>query len=75
MAKFEMIREIFNQCSGNQMRDVDFTTVETDRIEDYVQSYIDDPKATVERYESGNGVTIFEIEISGSRERFTFTAV
>ncbi len=28
--RYELIREIFNQCSGNQMRDVFASSVETD---------------------------------------------
>ncbi len=28
--QYEMIREIFNSCSGNQMRDVHFEEVETE---------------------------------------------
>lgn len=73
MKQYEMIREIFNNCSGNEMRDVDIQTIDTDNIEDYVRLYIEDPKATVERIEAGGGTIIYNIEIAGQRQRFSFT--
>jgi hypothetical protein len=73
--KYEMIREIFNNCSGNQMRDVDIQTIDTDNIEDCVRIYLDDPKAEVERYEVDGATTVFNIEIAGQRQRFSFTAL
>ena len=30
MAEYELVREIQNSCSGNQMRDVFFDEIETD---------------------------------------------
>lgn len=75
MQRYEMIREIFNNCSGNQMRDVDIQEIETENIEDQVRLYLDDPKAEVERYETEGGTTVFNIEIAGQRQRFSFTPV
>jgi hypothetical protein len=37
---YEMIREIFNLCSGNQMRDVFESEVETDNLDAYVKQYL-----------------------------------
>ena len=33
MAKYEVLREIFNQCSGNQMRDIYVEEVDIDTEE------------------------------------------
>jgi hypothetical protein len=71
--QYEMIREIFNNCSGNQMRDVDIQEIETDDVEDQVRMYLDDPKAEVERYDAEDGSTVFDIEVAGMRQRFSFT--
>jgi hypothetical protein len=75
MKKYEMIREIFNNCSGNQMRDTFIEEIETDNVEDQVRIYLDDSKAEVERYETEDGTTIFDIEIAGQRQRFSFTEI
>ena len=36
MAEYELVREIQNSCSGNQMRDVFFEEIETDDPEAYL---------------------------------------
>jgi hypothetical protein len=75
MKEYEMIREIFNNCSGNQMRDVHIDTIETDDVEEYVRAFLDDPKAVVERRDEPDGAIIFDIEVSGLRQRFGFSEV
>ena len=37
MAEYELVREIQNSCSGNQMRDVFFEEIETDDPVAYVR--------------------------------------
>ena len=32
MAEYELVCEIFNQCSGNQMRDVDFQEISVEEV-------------------------------------------
>jgi hypothetical protein len=73
MAKYEMIREIFNSCSGNQMRDVAISIVETDDVEECVREFIDDPDATVERRVEPNGTIIYDIVKFGLRQRYGFS--
>jgi hypothetical protein len=75
MKKYEMIREIFNSCSGNQMRDVHISVVETDDVEDYVRVFLDDPRASVERSVDPGGAVIFDIEVSGLRQRIGFSEI
>ena len=38
--EYEFIREIFNQCSGNQMRDVFVEEITTDDPDEYVARYL-----------------------------------
>ena len=71
--RYEMIREIFNSCSNNQMRDVYVTEVETDdpaKIMEQYQKYEDD---LLEREETDAGVIFFNLYSHGLRQRFTFT--
>lgn len=75
MAKYEMIHEIFNSCSGNQMRDIDIVEVDENAIESFVQVHMDDPNAKVERYVTVDGAIIYDIDILGQRQRYSFTAV
>jgi hypothetical protein len=71
--EYEMIREIFNNCSGNQMRDVDIRTVETDDVRAFVRIYLDDPEAVVEETAAPDGTIVFDVEKAGLRQRFSFT--
>jgi hypothetical protein len=73
MPKYEFIREIFNSCSGNQMRDVDIKEIETDSIEEIAKTYIESEKSEVEIIEDGKGTTIYNITNAGLPERLTFS--
>ena len=73
MKEYEMIREIFNNCSGNQMRDVDITTIETDDTDAFLQEYLRGSDAEIERIDAGNGTVIYEVVIAGIKERFSFS--
>ena len=53
MAEYELCCEIFNQCSNNQMRDVDFQEVSVEDTEAYVRSL--EPRAEIERRSSAAG--------------------
>lgn len=72
---YEFIREIFNNCSGNQMRDIDISEIETDDLEAYLRSVLRDDSIAWKRTEPETGVTVFEVDIDGLRERFTFTEI
>jgi hypothetical protein len=75
MREYEMIREIFNNCSGNQMRDVEITTVETDDTDAFLRVYLKETEADIERIDAAPGTVIYEVSIAGLRERFSFTEV
>ena len=48
--RYEVIREIFNKCSGNQMRDVFVSTVETDDPEGYVRDLLKGKEVVIDMF-------------------------
>ena len=76
MAKtYEMIREIFNQCSNNQMRDVDISEIETDDTDAVAKSFCKGSEVTCEKSIMENGTIIYDIVTDGVRQRLGFTEV
>ena len=70
--RYELIREIFNKCSGNQMRDVFVSSVETDDTEAYLRSQLVGTEITVEATETRDGV-IYDVVTDGLHQRYSFT--
>ena len=70
--RYELIREIFNQCSGNQMRDVFVSSVETDDTLAYLRSVLVGSELTIESTETRDGV-IYDVTTDGLHQRFSFT--
>ena len=70
--RYELIREIFNKCSGNQMRDVFVSTVETDDTEAYLRSLLVGKEIEMDRTETRDGV-IYDVVTDGLQQRFSFT--
>jgi hypothetical protein len=70
--RYELIREIFNQCSGNQMRDVFVSTVETEDTEAYLMAQLVGTEISVERTPTRDGV-IYDVVTDGLHQRFSFT--
>jgi predicted RNA-binding protein len=73
--KYEMIREIFNNCSGNQMRDVDVQEIETDDVDAYLARLYRGEHFTSARSVSEKGVVVFDIDTSGMTQRVSFTEI
>ena len=71
--RYELIREIFNKCSGNQMRDVFVSEVETDDPEGYVRNLVVGTSVTVDGHRTDNGALIYEVMSDGLHQRFSFT--
>ena len=67
-----MIREIFNNCSGNQMRDVFFSEVECDDLDEYVKQFCEGTVVECERLDKPDGTVIFELNTDGIRQRIGF---
>lgn len=70
--RYELIREIFNQCSGNQMRDVFVSSVETDDTEGYLRSVLVGTDIRIEAAPTRDGV-IYDVVTDGLHQRFSFT--
>jgi hypothetical protein len=71
--QYEAIWEIFNKCSGNQMRDVFFEEIETDDPDAYVRGRF--KGSSVAREAGAGGTLVYEIEDSGLRQRFSLTEI
>ena len=70
---YEMIREIFNQCSNNQMRDVFVSEIETNDTDAVAKSFCTGKNYTLEKEMKDDGVIIYELTVDGLRQRLSFT--
>jgi len=70
---YELIREIFNKCSGNQMRDVFVEEVTTDNPRAWLDQYLAGKEVNIEESFNADGSIIFDVDIAGLRQRFSFT--
>ncbi|GMO61159.1 MAG: hypothetical protein Ta2G_20940 [Termitinemataceae bacterium] len=70
--QYELIREIFNQCSGNQMRDVFVSEVETDDTDAYIKPFLVGDKVVCEKTKTDTSI-IYDLDLDGLKERFSFT--
>jgi hypothetical protein len=71
--KYEMIREIFNNCSGNQMRDVDVKEIETSNPDLTVKEFLIGNSVQCEKLEKPDGSVIFDINTDGILQRVSFS--
>ena len=71
--RYEVIREIFNKCSGNQMREVFVSTVETDNPEGYVRNLLKGKEVVIDKDVLPDGTIEFDVDIAGLKQRFSFT--
>jgi hypothetical protein len=75
MAEFEMIREIFNQCSGNQMRDVFIEEIEADDPDVEIKKYLTGKDVSCTKTVMDKGRVVFDVTTDGMRQRFSFTPI
>ncbi|MBQ8507657.1 MAG: hypothetical protein IJ466_09545 [Clostridia bacterium] len=76
MPLYEVVREIENNCSRNQMRDVFFDEIETDDPLQAVRDLLKDeknPGLTLEEHADGS-ITVYA-DCSGIPQRFLFTKI
>ena len=71
MKEYELCCEIFNSCSNNQMRDVDFREVTVEDTDAYIRNL--EPRATIEKEELTDGSVIYHTDTAGLRKRYSFT--
>ena len=74
MKEYEVVHEIFNQCSNNQMRDVFIEEVPIEDLEAYVVSrHQGERDFTYEREDLADGTVVYHVNTSGLLQRYTFT--
>ena len=73
MRGYELCCEIFNQCSNNQMRDVDFREVAVADTDAYVRAL--EPRAEIEKEALADGTVIYHTNTAGLRKRYSFTPI
>ena len=76
MKTYEVVFEIFNSCSGNQMRDVFFNEMEfedEEAIDRYVHSRHEEKDIEWDRVVLDDGVIIYNIVAAGLKQRYSFT--
>lgn len=75
MKTYEVIWEIYNKCSNNQMRDVHFDEMEIGDPEQYVKDKFKDKVLEYDITYRKDGSIVFDIMTSGMKQRMTFTEV
>ncbi|MDO4261953.1 MAG: hypothetical protein Q4C82_07730 [Eubacteriales bacterium] len=75
MKEYEVVHEIFNSCSNNQMRDVFFEEAELDDPEQFIRSRHKDKELKLEREDLDDGTVVFRVETSGILQKYTFTEI
>ena len=71
--RYELIREIYNKCSGNQMRDVFISNPDTDDPEAYVRDLLKGKSVHIEKEDLPDGTVIIDADVAGLKQRFTFS--
>lgn len=70
---YEVIREIFNKCSNNQMRDVFVSELETDDPDAVARGYCTGKNFTIEKTVREDGTLLYDLVVDGLRQRLSFT--
>lgn len=73
MKEYEAVWEIFNLCSGNQMRDVFVEEMELDDLDAFIQEKFKGEDVSYEKTVHEDGTVIFDIQTSQIRQRYSFT--
>ena len=71
--RYELIREIYNKCSGNQMRDVFISNPDTDDPEMFVRDMLKGKEVQIEREDLPDGTVVIDAVVAGLEQRFTFS--
>lgn len=75
MKEYEAVWEIFNLCSGNQMRDVFVEELELDDLDAFIQEKFKGEDVSYEKTVREDGTVIFDIQTSQIRQRYSFTEI
>lgn len=75
MKEYEVIWEIFNLCSNNQMRDIFIEEVQISDTEQYVKNKFVGKDVSYEKSVLEDGTIIYDIMTSDIRQRMSFTEI
>ena len=77
MKEYEVVHEIFNLCSGNQMRDVFVEEIEipAGAFEDYIRNRHKEKDIALEREELPNGDIIYVVMTADIKQRYSFSEI
>lgn len=75
MNEYEAVWEIFNLCSGNQMRDVFIEEVACEDPEVFVREKFKDKDFSYEKIIQEDGTIIFDIMTTDIKQRYSFTPI
>lgn len=76
MKEYEAVWEIFNLCSGNQMRDVFIEEIVTDDLESFVKDkFKGEDQFHYEKSVLEDGSVVFDIMTTQIKQRYTFTEI
>lgn len=77
MQEYEVIREMFNLCPGNQMRDIFIEEIELPDqadLESYVRKkFKNEEQLTIERTDKEDGSVVFDVMTAAIHQRYTFS--
>ena len=75
MREYEVIHEIFNQFSGNQMRDVYVTEEQIDDVDSYMNKFRVGKDIQEDSFVSENGTVIYDLVVDGLKQRVSFSEI
>lgn len=75
MKEYEAVWEIFNLCSGNQMRDVFVEELAIEDLDEFVRGKFKGEEVTYEKSILSDGTVVFDIQTSKIRQRYSFTEI
>jgi hypothetical protein len=72
---YELTKEVFNRCSGNENRDISIEELDLDDegIESYISQYLTGKDVICERFVTSTGDLIVDINTNGLRQKLTFS--
>lgn len=75
MKEYETVWEIFNLCSGNQMRDVFVDELQIEDLDAFIQEKFKGKDVNYEKTIQEDGTVIYDIQTSDIRQRYSFTEI
>lgn len=75
MKEYEVVHEIFNLCSGNQMRDVFIDEIEIPEggFEAYIRGRHKEKEIVLEREDLADGSVRYTVMTAEIKQRYTFS--